>query len=200
MLLALTLITLGAADKPGFRVIELWPNGAPGATGTSDEDKPAIIPFIPNAAKATGAAILVCPGGAFTLRAVDHEGVLVAQWLKERGIAAFVLRYRIRPLYSREHWLRDAQRGMQFIRARAAEYRVDANRIGIIGFSAGAQLAADATFNPLAGDAAASDPLDRVSSRPDFLILSYGSMQLPAAAAGAKLPPAFMYCTAEDAG
>jgi acetyl esterase/lipase len=184
--------------------ILLWPDGAPGATGASDEDKPAIIPVIPDAAKATGAAILVCPGGGFTLRAVDHEGVLVAQWLKERGIAAFVLRYRIRPLYSRQHWLRDAQRGMQFIRARAAEYRVDANRIGIIGFSAGAQLAADATFNPLAnplaGEAAGADPLDRVSSRPDFLILSYGSMQLPAAAAGAKLPPTFMYCTAEDAG
>lgn len=198
-LLILSALT-AAADKPNFRTIELWPNGAPGATGTTDEDKPAIIPLIPDAAKATGAAILVIPGGGFTLRAVDHEGVQVAQWLKERGIAAFILRYRIRPLYSREHWLRDAQRGMQFIRARAAEYRVDVNRIGVIGFSAGAQLAADATFNPLAGEAVASDPLDRVSSRPDFLILSYGSMQMPAAAANAKLPPTFMYCTAEDAG
>ncbi|MBI1760827.1 MAG: alpha/beta hydrolase [Acidobacteria bacterium] len=197
------LATVRAADKPNFRTIELWPNGAPGATGTSDEDKPAITPFIPDAAKATGAAILVIPGGGFTLRATDHEGVQVAQWLKERGIAAFLLRYRIRPLYSREHWLRDAQRGMQFIRARAAEYRVDVNRVGVIGFSAGAQLAADATFNPLAGEAAASDPLDRVASRPDFLILSYGSMQMPAAAqsaANTKLPPTFMYCTAEDTG
>jgi hypothetical protein len=71
-----------AADKPDFRTIELWPNGAPGATGTSDEDKPAIIPVLPDPAKATGAAILVCPGGGFTTRAVDHEGVLVANWLK----------------------------------------------------------------------------------------------------------------------
>ena len=189
-----------AADKPNFRTIELWPNGAPGATGTSDEDKPAIVPVIPNAAKANGAAILVIPGGGFTVRATDHEGVQVAQWLKEHGIAAFILRYRIRPLYSREHWLRDAQRGMQFIRAHAAEYRISPNRIGVIGFSAGAQLAADATFNPLAGETAASDLLDRASSRPDFLILSYGSMQMPAAAASAKLPPTFMYCTAEDAG
>ena len=189
-----------AADKPNFRTIELWPNGAPGATGTSDEDKPAIVPVIPDAAKANGAAILVIPGGGFTVRATDHEGVQVAQWLKEHGIAAFILRYRIRPLYSREHWLRDAQRGMQFIRAHAAEYRISPNRIGVIGFSAGAQLAADATFNPLAGETAASDLLDRASSRPDFLILSYGSMQMPAAAASAKLPPTFMYCTAEDAG
>lgn len=189
-----------AADKPNFRTIELWPNGAPGATGTSDEDKPAIVPVIPDTAKANGAAILVIPGGGFTVRATDHEGVQVAQWLKEHGIAAFILRYRIRPLYSREHWLRDAQRGMQFIRAHAAEYRISPNRIGVIGFSAGAQLAADATFNPLAGETAASDLLDRASSRPDFLILSYGSMQMPAAAASAKLPPTFMYCTAEDAG
>ncbi len=181
ILLALSVLTATATDHPNFRAIELWPNGAPGATGTADEDKPAIVPFVPEAAKSTGAAILVCPGGGFTLRATDHEGVLVAQWLKARGIAAFILRYRLRPLYGREHWLRDAQRGMQFIRAHAAEYRVDARRVGIIGFSAGAQLAADASFNPLAGDAEANDPLDRVSSRPDFLILSYGSMQLPAA-------------------
>lgn len=192
--------TAVAFDKPAFRTIELWPKGAPGATGDTDEDKPAIIPIVPDPVKATGAAILVCPGGGFTVRAIDHEGILVAQWLKERGIAAFVLRYRLRPLYGREHWLRDAQRGMQFIRAHATEYRVAADRIGIIGFSAGAQLAADASFNPLAGETAANDPLDRVSSRPDFLILSYGSTPLPAAAEGKKLPPAFMYCTAEDAG
>src|SRR5262245_56382967 len=109
--LAMFALTAVAADKPDFRVIELWSNGAPGATGDTDEDKPAIIPLIPDAAKATGAAILVCPGGGFTLRATDHEGVLVAQWLKERGIAAFILRYRLRPIYGREHWLRDAQRG-----------------------------------------------------------------------------------------
>jgi alpha/beta hydrolase fold len=200
LLLALSALTAVAADKPKFRTIELWPNGAPGATGDTAEDKPAIIPIIPDAAKATGAAILVCPGGGFTVRAIDHEGMLVAQWLKERGIAAFILRYRLRPLYGREHWLRDAQRGMQFIRAHAAEYHVSLNRIGIIGFSAGAQLAADASFNPLAGESAANDPLDRASSRPDFMILSYGSMAFPAAAAGANPPPAFMFCTSEDAG
>ncbi|MGH9803411.1 MAG: alpha/beta hydrolase, partial [Blastocatellia bacterium] len=178
----------------------LWPNGVPGATGTSDEDKPAIIPVLPAESKNTGAAILICPGGGFTLRATDHEGVLVAQWLKERGIAGFILRYRIRPLYERKDWLLDAQRAMQFVRANAGQYRISPNRIGIIGFSAGAQLAADASFNPLAANPEASDALERVSSRPDFLILSYGSMQLPATAVGANVPPTFMYCTAEDAG
>jgi acetyl esterase/lipase len=192
-----------AADKPSFRVIELWPNGAPGATGTTDEDKPAVIPFIPEAAKHTGAAVLVCPGGAFTTRATDHEGVLVAQWFKARGVAAFLLRYRLRPLYAREHWLRDGQRGLQYIRAHAREYGVSPNRVGIIGFSAGASLAADAAFHTLPAQATSADPLDRVPSRPDFLILSYGSAPLPAAAAsaaGAALPPTFMFCTVEDAG
>lgn len=193
----LSVIAL-AQDKPNFRTIELWPNGAPGATGTSDEDKPAVIPFIPDAANATGAAMLVCPGGGFTLRAVDHEGIQVAQWLKARGIAAFVLRYRLRPLYERKDWLRDAQRGVQFIRANAKQYNVATNRIGIVGFSAGAHLAADVSFNPLAGEANASDQLDRMNSRPDFLVLSYGALALPANVT--NVPPTFMYCTAEDAG
>ena len=180
--------------------ILLWPNGAPGATGTSDEDKPAIIPVLPAESKNTGAAIVILPGGGFTLRAVDHEGVLVAQWLKERGIAGFIVRYRIRPLYERKDWLADAQRAMQFVRANAGKYKVSPDRIGVVGFSAGAQLAADASFNSLAANAASADPLEKVSSRPDFLILSYGSMQMPNSVAGANLPPTFMYCTAEDAG
>ena len=100
--------------------ILLWPDGAPGATGTSDEDKPAIIPFVPAEAKRNGAAILVIPGGGFTIRATDHEGVLVSQWLKSQGITAFLLRYRLRPLYTRNEWLKDGQRAMQYIRAHAA--------------------------------------------------------------------------------
>ena len=180
--------------------ILLWPNGAPGATGTTDEDKPAIIPVLPVETNNTGAAMLVIPGGGFTLRAVDHEGVLVAQWLKERGIAAFVLRYRIRPLYERKDWLADAQRALQYIRANAKQYRISPTRIGAVGFSAGAQLAADLSFNPLLANPEAADPLEHVSSRPDFLVLSYGSMQMPANVVAANVPPTFMYCTEEDAG
>ena len=197
---AANVAAAAAADKPNFRAIELWPNGAPGATGTSDEDKPAIIPFVPAEGKHTGAAVLICPGGAFTTRATDHEGILVAQWLKARGVASFVLRYRLTPLYTRKDAHRDAQRGLQYIRSHAAEYRLSVNRIGIIGFSAGAELACDAAFQPLAGQPDATDLLERVSSRPDFLILSYGSSPLPAIAAESKLPPTFMFCTAEDAG
>src|SRR5262245_57308838 len=89
-----------AAVDPAPRGIKLWPKGAPGATGDSDEDTPAIIPYLPAPDKNTGAGVLICPGGAFTNRAVNHEGVLIAQWLKARGVSGFVLRYRIRPLYS----------------------------------------------------------------------------------------------------
>ncbi len=200
LLLMLSVLTTTAVAQKFADPILLWPNGAPGATGNSDEDKPAIIPVLPDAANNTGAAILVIPGGGFTLRATDHEGVLVSQWLRERGIASFILRYRIRPLYERKDWLADAQRALQYIRANAKQYRIAPNRIGAVGFSAGANLAADLSFNPLLANPEAGDPLERVSSRPDFLILSYGAMQMPATLAGANVPPTFMYCTAEDVG
>jgi acetyl esterase/lipase len=119
---ALFFITsLSSAQKLADPVL-LWPDGAPGATGNSDEDKPALIPFVPESSKRNGAAVLVVPGGGFTIRAVDHEGVLVAQWLKDQGITAFLLRYRLRPLYNRNDWVRDGQRAMQYIRANAASY------------------------------------------------------------------------------
>src|SRR5262245_24290777 len=89
ILLSSCIVFVCSAHQPNLRIIELWPNGAPGATGTSDEDKPAIIPVLPDAANNTGAAILICPGGGFMTRATDFEGVLVSQWLKQRGIASF---------------------------------------------------------------------------------------------------------------
>jgi acetyl esterase/lipase len=191
------------AELPIPTPVELWPKGAPGATGTSDEDKPAVYPFLPAAEKSTGSAILVCPGGAFTTRAVDFEGVLVARWLNEHGIAAFVLRYRIRPLYEVKDAVADGQRAMQFIRARAGDWRVAPDRIGIMGFSAGAELAAMLTAAPLPGRPDADDAIDRQLSRPSFQVLVYGSAPLRAAPAGGDAsapPPTFMFCTAEDAG
>lgn len=181
--------------------ILLWPAGVPGATGTSDEDKPAIIPFIPEASKRNGAAVLVVPGGGFTIRAVDHEGVLVAQWLKEQGITAFLLRYRLRPLYSRNDWVKDGQRAMQYIRAHVTEYNISSSRLGAVGFSAGANLIADITLNTAAVQANATDPLDRLSARPDFLILAYGAMRIADIADSTikkNFPPTFMYGTVED--
>lgn len=198
---ALFFITsLSSAQKLADPVL-LWPDGAPGATGNSDEDKPALIPFVPESSKRNGAAVLVVPGGGFTIRAVDHEGVLVAQWLKDQGITAFLLRYRLRPLYNRNDWVRDGQRAMQYIRANAASYNISADRVGAVGFSAGANLIADMTLNYVTGQAGASDPLDQYSSKPDFLILAYGSMRLTDVADSIikkKFPPTFMYGTVED--
>ena len=181
--------------------ILLWPGGAPGATGISDEDKPAVIPFVPEASKRNGAAVLVVPGGGFTIRAVDHEGVLVAQWLKDHGITAFLLRYRLRPIYNRTDWVKDGQRAMQFIRSHAAEYHLSIDRVGAIGFSAGANLIADMAVNAVSAQSNATDPLDKFSSKPDFMILGYGAMRIPGnidSTTVAGLPPTFMYGTAED--
>jgi acetyl esterase/lipase len=183
--------------------ILLWPDGAPGATGQTDEDRPAIIPFVPEASKRNGAGVLVVPGGGFTIRAVDHEGVLVARWLKDRGIAAFVLRYRLRPLYTRTDWVKDGQRAMQYIRSHADEYGISTDRVGAVGFSAGANLIADMALNGIPGKQNATDRLDQINSRPDFMILAYGALQFPShvdSTAISNLPPTFMYGTVEDAG
>ncbi|MGD0412091.1 MAG: alpha/beta hydrolase [Verrucomicrobiota bacterium] len=176
----------------------LWPNGAPGATGDSDEDKPALHPFLPEADNNTGCAIVVCPGGAFTHRAVDYEGIIVAQWFKARGIAAFVLRYRITPLYTRNDAVADGQRALQYLRAHAAEYKISPARIGMIGFSAGSELAAMIAFHPLAAKPGAEDIVDRQRGNLDFMVLGYGSSS--GTVNRSNFPPTFLYCTAEDKG
>ncbi|CAN5494940.1 hypothetical protein BH10BAC4_BH10BAC4_25800 [soil metagenome] len=206
LLLSITLtcfiLTSSFAQKLQDPIL-LWPSGAPGATGITDEDKPAIIPFIPDTPKRNGAAVLVVPGGGFATRAVDHEGILVAQWFREHGITAFVLRYRIRPLYNRVDWIRDGERAMQYIRSHAAEYQISADRVGAIGFSAGAFLISDMALNVTPAKPNAPDLLDRFSTRPDFLLLGYGATQIPTSADSlivSKMPPTFMYGTQEDKG
>jgi acetyl esterase/lipase len=154
---------------------------------------------LPEASKNTGAAILVCPGGGNQTRCVDFEGVLIAQWFKERGIAAFILRYRIQPLYTALEARLDTQRGVQFLRANAAKFKIDPDRIGVIGFSAGASNICAATFNALPGKPDSPDPVERVSSSPNFLIPIYGAAPVPEQTT-APLPPTFLFCTAEDTG
>ncbi|MEO8314037.1 MAG: alpha/beta hydrolase [Pseudomonadota bacterium] len=179
----------------------LWPEGAPGATGSSPEDKPAVTPFLPDEKNRNGTAILVIPGGGYTIRAVDHEGVLAAQWLRDHGYTAFLLRYRLNPLYEREHWVADGERAMRYIRAHARDYGIDPTRVGALGFSAGSNLLVDLMLHIKPGDPAARDPLDRLSTRPDFLVLGYGFMQIPQNTdpkVVAAFPPTFFYCTVED--
>jgi acetyl esterase/lipase len=181
----------------------LWPGGAPNAVPDArgvftDEDAPAIYPYPAPAATNTGTAMLVIPGGAFTNRAIDQEGIQVARWLNRQGIGAFVLRYRIRPNYNGQISIADAHRAMRVVRAHAPEYGLDPNRVGTIGFSAGAELAGDAFFNRvLPGDPGAVEPLDRISTRPNFNVLIYGGRNLTAPA---TVPPTFMFVTLEDGG
>jgi acetyl esterase/lipase len=151
----------------------LWPSGAPGALGDADADKPTLFPYLVPAGRGTGAAVVVCPGGGYQNLAMEKEGSDVARWLNSLGVSAFVLRYRLGPKYHHPIELGDAQRAIRTLRSKAVEYRLSPDRIGIMGFSAGGHLASSAGTHFDAGDSAASDPIDRVSSRPDFLILCY---------------------------
>jgi acetyl esterase/lipase len=174
----------------------LWAKGAPGATGDSDEDKPAIYPFLPPKDKNTGAAIIVAPGGGFTKRCMDYEGVIIARWLNDHGIAAFVLRYRLNPLYTRKDATLDGQRSVQFLRAHAADYNISSDRIGMIGFSAGSELESLVGLQaPLEPKPQSDDLIERQSSRLNYMIMAYGSS---AGTVDRNTPPTFMFCTAED--
>ena len=150
----------------------LWPEGAPGALGDTDADKPAIYAWLP-AANPTKTAVVIAPGGGYEHLSVVREGSDVAAWLNAHGIAAIQLRYRIGPKYHNPIELGDAQRAIRMVRAHAAEYGVAADHIGMWGFSAGGHLTATAGTQFDAGNAAAADAVERESSRPDFLILAY---------------------------
>src|SRR5436190_5544076 len=152
--------------------IVLWPQGAPGAAGLEDLDMPTLTPFLPLKDEATGAAIIVCPGGGYSHLA-DHEGAPVAQWLNTLGITAYVLKYRIGPRYHHPAPLQDAARAIRTIRARAGEWKIDPEHIGILGFSAGGHLASTIATHFDSGKLDASDPIERVSSRPSLAILIY---------------------------
>ena len=151
----------------------LWPAGAPGALGEEDVDKPTLTVFLPLAANATKTGVVVAPGGGYTHLAVEKEGFAVARWLNERGVAAFVLQYRLGPKYHHPVERGDAQRAIRMVRAHAAEYGVATDHIGMWGFSAGGHLTATAGTKFDSGKPDASDVVEQQGSRPDFLILSY---------------------------
>jgi acetyl esterase/lipase len=158
----------------GIQTIRLWPGDAPEAKGKACEDIPTLTIFEPQRGQANGSAIVILPGGAYTMLAANLEGREVADWFTTRGFRAFVLQYRLPSNgYMLPVPLLDARRAVQLLRARAADYHIEPNRIGIIGFSAGGHLAALAAVQPAAAHAEAEDPIDRFSSRPDFLVLGY---------------------------
>lgn len=205
----------------------LWDAGAPGARGTGAADTPTLTVFRPQAGTGNGTAVIVAPGGAYLGLAANLEGRQVADWFAARGVTAFVLRYRLGSQYLYPIPLEDARRAVRLVRSRAAEYAIAPDRIGMVGFSAGGHLAAMAGTTSDSGRAGAPDPIERVSSRPDFLVLGYpwlnamqsnppgvlsycGVMHIPAdrcatfqqyspqLRVSARTPPTFLYHTTDD--
>jgi endo-1,4-beta-xylanase len=200
------------------QVVYLWPSGAPGSESKTGEEKvqvqpagdhiisnvhkPSITVYLPSKETATGAAIVIAPGGGHTNLWVDHEGFNVAQWLSGHGIAGFVLKYRLArekgSTYTVEGTsLSDTQRAIRLVKSRAEEWGVDPQRIGVIGFSAGGELAALAATHADAGKPDAADPIDRLSSRVGFFGLMYPA--IPSDMLLSKdMPPAFLVCGEND--
>jgi acetyl esterase/lipase len=177
MMLAVLCGFASAAESPpsGF---PLWPHGAPGALGQEPKDIPTLTPYPVAADKATGAAIVICPGGGYQGLAA-HEGDHYARWLNESGIAGFVLKYRLGSGgYRHPAMLQDAARAVRTVRARAAEWNLDPHRVGIMGSSAGGHLASTLLTHFDPGDPAAQDAIERQSSRPDLGILCYAVITL----------------------
>ena len=181
-----------AAEIPAE--IPLWPNGAPGSEGKPAKEvvttsargelsvagvhNPSITPYLPAKASATGVGLLVIPGGGHRMLAITHEGYNVAEWLRDRGIAAFVLKHRLAREANSTYKIEveafaDTQRAMRLIRSRAAEWGIDANRVGAIGFSAGGELVSMVSTRFDNGDASSSDPIERQPSKPALQALIY---------------------------
>lgn len=220
-----------ATEKAHPASLPLWPNGAPGSEARKDEAEkvdwrqepdivfpvtsnihhPSITPFLPAKGTATGAAVIIAPGGGHWFLTIDREGYDLAEWLAQRGIAAFVLKYRLardqsnpigkpQPYTTEIAAQADALRAVQLIRSRASEWAVNPARIGLLGFSAGGEVALLAVTHPAAGIPSATDPVDRLSSRPDFFALIYpgGLNRADLPLTKEATPPAFLCCAYDD--
>jgi acetyl esterase/lipase len=186
MLSSALLASVAFADTPscatvgtdnaflGIQTVRLWPGTAPEAKGATCNDIPALTIIDPRQGSANGSAVIILPGGGYVHLSGDLEGREVADWFTVRGFRAFILSYRlVSSGYLLPVPLLDARRAIQAVRARALDYHINPNRIVVIGFSAGGHLAALAATQPTPGDPNADDPIARVSSRPDFLVLGY---------------------------
>jgi acetyl esterase/lipase len=173
------LAVLGSAGGLGAGPPEpvlLWPDGAPGAVGEEDADRPSIRIYRPE--NPNGAAIVICPGGGYRVLAMDHEGHQIARWLNTIGVTGVVLKYRLAPRYRHPAPLTDVQRAIRYVRAHADELSLDADRTGVMGFSAGGHLASTVSTHFDDGAADADNPVERASCRPDFTILGYPVISL----------------------
>jgi acetyl esterase/lipase len=209
----------------GFtKTIVLWPAGAPGALGTSDADVPKLFVY-PAAGAGPHTGVIVMPGGGYTHLVMEKEGAVEARWLNEHGVTAFVLEYRLGPRYHFPSPMLDGARAIRYVRSHAAELGVTKDKLGLWGFSAGGHLAGYLAAVNDGGASGASDLIDRVSDRPDFVIVSYGRFSMDEAIprktnmegllgdhptkamldsisvvklVNKKTPPCFIYSTTED--
>jgi len=209
-----------AADRPE---IPLWTNGAPGSEGKMAKEvdeppnpdhgylkvtsvhNPSVTVFLPPRETATGAAIVIAPGGGHRFLNFDQEGTYVAQYLNSIGVAGFVLKYRLArepgSTYKiEEHALADAQRAVRLVRSRAEEWHVNPARVGIMGFSAGGEVAALAATRFDAGRSESADPIDHLSSRPDFDALIYPGIHAENYTIPKDMPVTFVLCADNDSG
>ncbi len=213
MLIALFPLVVCAAEQP--EQIPLWPNGAPGFEARKDEPEraesywvknihqPSLTVYLPADDKATGTAVVVCPGGGHRELVYKAEGCEPAEYLSRLGVAAFVLKYRLarEPNSSydlKQHPLQDAQRALRLVRSRAAEWKIDPARVGMLGFSAGGEVVSMAAYETAAGPADAPDPIDRLNGRPDFQMLVYpGPLGVPETIPQ-DAPPTFLLVANDD--
>lgn len=217
------LASLGFAAKSGD-VLPLWANGAPGSeamagrkevitqpakagdsTHVSNIHNPSLTLFFPAKEKATGAAMIIAPGGGHRFLSIDTEGTNVAEWLNSIGVAAFVLKYRLArepdSTYKvADHPFADVQRAVRTVRANAAEWGVNPAKIGVMGFSAGGEVAVMASTRYDAGTSDAADAIERQSSRPDYQILIYPGIRVENVTVTKDTPPTFMLCADNDRG
>lgn len=203
-----------SAPQAARTVVPLWPKGAPGFEDRKDipeqaasywvrnVNNPSLTVFLPPKEKATGAAVILCPGGGFRELGFVPEGIEAAEYFNSIGVAAFALKYRLPreqgSVYNMSHPRQDGLRAMRLVRSRAAEWGIDPNRIGMVGFSAGGEVVSLTTFGDTAGDPNAADPIDKLSARPDFIVEIYpGGAGIPQALPP-NAPPAFLLVANDD--
>lgn len=204
---SLLLPTFALAETP--LAIPLWEKGAPGSEVRASEAEklegsnvvnvhnPSLTPFLPTK-DATGTAVIIAPGGGHAKLCLGHEGYALAEWFRDHGIAAFVLKYRLArekgSTYTiQDHAMADTRRAIRLVRSRAEEWGVRADRIGVMGFSAGGELAAFAAMTNDSGKPDSAEKIEQMSSRPDFQALIYpGTSDLFSAEKG--MPPLFIAC------